>query len=439
MQNVPNTQWWRTVKGQAALILVDLPTSPDKPTTIAVSEAGSPPTNGNEWLGVIQEAQLGKREFPNCVYFPSEGRELQPKAKGQIVDEPQSYRWVYRFSDSQKWAGSLESFLVAMDYRDLMAQREGRPGDEFTRFTTLTNRFLQGKQIRGVDSRFRVNVVAENGQSFGLEALSSGEKQILLMLGEIQRHLRPGGLLLIDEPEIHLHPRWQRLLVRALTELCTSANAQLILTTHSEEIASAVFEHELILLDCDLCSGARCMTAALTVRTVYVEGDDDLAVLTRWFPAAQFKKAGGKEEVRRRVEQSDRVYGVLDRDFATDAQVAAGIVPDSRLVILSRYCIENYLLEPDIITAALMQHPLAAGLPAESWLDEAHIRRTFHEWGDLLASMLRQCHRDAVARAHHLDRDLGFLRYFGPTAAGLPRGKCWPVSSVRLAALNAHS
>ncbi len=249
MQNVPNTQWWRTVKGQAALILVDLPTSPDKPTTIAVSEAGSPPTNGNEWLGVIQEAQLGKREFPNCVYFPSEGRELQPKAKGQIVDEPQSYRWVYRFSDSQKWAGSLESFLVAMDYRDLMAQREGRPGDEFTRFTTLTNRFLQGKQIRGVDSRFRVNVVAENGQSFGLEALSSGEKQILLMLGEIQRHLRPGGLLLIDEPEIHLHPRWQRLLVRALTELCTSANAQLILTTHSEEIASAVYEHELILLD----------------------------------------------------------------------------------------------------------------------------------------------------------------------------------------------
>ena len=69
------------------------------------------------------------------------------------------------------------------------------------------------------------------------------------MLGEIQRRIRRGSVLLMDEPEIHLHPRWQRLLIRALTDLCSQHDAQMIVTTHSEEIANAFYEHERILLD----------------------------------------------------------------------------------------------------------------------------------------------------------------------------------------------
>lgn len=244
--------WYALMQdGRARIELNGLPLqSVSQPVALALDKQGPEPIKGSvEWTSAIQEAATGKREFPNCVYFPSEGRELQGKAKGQIIDEPRDYQWVYRFSDSTRWEGSLESFLVAMDYRDLMAQRDGRSLDEFPRFTMLINSFLQNKRIHGVDSKFRVKVEALNGQQFGLEALSSGEKQIVLILGEIQRRLRPGGLLLIDEPEIHLHPRWQRLLVHALTKLCADYDAQMILTTHSEEIASAVYEHELILLD----------------------------------------------------------------------------------------------------------------------------------------------------------------------------------------------
>ena len=39
--------------------------------------------------------------------------------------------------------------------------------------------------------------------------LSSGEKQVLLITGELLRYWRPGSLILIDEPELHLHSRWQ--------------------------------------------------------------------------------------------------------------------------------------------------------------------------------------------------------------------------------------
>lgn len=34
------------------------------------------------------------------------------------------------------------------------------------------------------------------------------------------------------------------------------------------------------------------MTHPLTIKTVYVEGDDDLRILRAWFPGIQFTKAG---------------------------------------------------------------------------------------------------------------------------------------------------
>lgn len=269
--------WMRPNEAQAGIVVTDLPFSLDYPLAIevgnreqlvgiaylsgrrAVSSGPEPegPTitytgQPAEWMpATIEEAEAGESDFPNCLYFPSEGRELQPKEIGQVMGEPRSYQWVYRFSDSQKWQGSLESFLVALDYRDLLTEREGRAGGgEFRRFVKVINQFLQGRQIVGVDqTSFRIQVRGNNDRPFSIDALSSGEKQILLMLGEIQRRLRQGGILLIDEPEIHLHPRWQRLLVRALTDLCIEHNAQLIITTHSEEVASAVYEHELVLLD----------------------------------------------------------------------------------------------------------------------------------------------------------------------------------------------
>jgi len=270
--------WLRPNGAQAGIVVTDLPFAPDYSSLVievgnpqqmvgiaylsgrrAISSGPEPSGPNITYVGSpaeqipakIKEAEAGKIDFPNCLYFPSEGRELQPKQVGQVIGEPKGYQWVYRFSDSREWKGSLESFLVAMDYRDLMAQREGRTGDgEFQQFVKVINRFLQGRRVAGIDQKsFRVQVKADNGRQFSVDALSSGEKQILLMLGEIQRRIRRGGILLIDEPEIHLHPQWQRLLVRALTDLCAEHDAQLIITTHSEEVASAVYEHELVLLD----------------------------------------------------------------------------------------------------------------------------------------------------------------------------------------------
>jgi len=126
------------------------------------------------------------------------------------------------------------------------------------------------------------------------------------------------------------------------------------------------------------------MTHPLTTKTVYVEGDDDVGILQIWFPGIPFTKAGGKDEVAKRTKADTACYGLKDRDFADDAAVVASRAPDSRLTLLRRYCIENYLLEPDIIAGAVRAMPALAP-DLVGWTDETFVRQQLTQWGAELA------------------------------------------------------
>ena len=72
---------------------------------------------------------------------------------------------------------------------------------------------------------------------------------MLTLFGEIVRQLRPGGVLMIDEVEISLHPALQRVVLHRLRELARRHDLQVILTTHSMDIVAAVAPEELVNLD----------------------------------------------------------------------------------------------------------------------------------------------------------------------------------------------
>jgi predicted ATP-binding protein involved in virulence len=76
----------------------------------------------------------------------------------------------------------------------------------------------------------------QDGSFVRLESLSDGERALLLLLGEIALRPPHGGIVLIDEPEQHLHPRWQRILLEALPSLVPTA--QVILATQSPYLAA---------------------------------------------------------------------------------------------------------------------------------------------------------------------------------------------------------
>jgi predicted ATP-binding protein involved in virulence len=92
--------------------------------------------------------------------------------------------------------------------------------------------------------------------------LSDGQRCMLAMVGDIAQKaakLNPQlgakvleettGLILIDELDLHLHPRWQRRVISDLRR--TFPKIQFICTTHSPQLIGQVRAEEVVLLDGD--------------------------------------------------------------------------------------------------------------------------------------------------------------------------------------------
>jgi predicted ATPase len=69
-----------------------------------------------------------------------------------------------------------------------------------------------------------------------IEKLSSGEKQLLILLTEALLQNEKTCVYLADEPELSLHIEWQRKIIPAIKKL--NNNAQVIAATHSPEVAA---------------------------------------------------------------------------------------------------------------------------------------------------------------------------------------------------------
>jgi len=91
--------------------------------------------------------------------------------------------------------------------------------------------------------------VEKNGQRLTVNQLSDGEKCIIAMLGDLARRLAIAnplrsnplegeGVVLIDEIDLHLHPRWQRILIPNLQTVFP--NCQFFITTHSPHVVTHV-------------------------------------------------------------------------------------------------------------------------------------------------------------------------------------------------------
>ncbi|HBM2885205.1 TPA: ATP-binding protein [Klebsiella variicola] len=85
-----------------------------------------------------------------------------------------------------------------------------------------------------------------------LKKMSSGELCVLLMLFKINSKIKDNSLILIDEPEISLHPAWQKEIIPSL-EKCFSSykGCHFIIATHSPQIVSGIPEENscVVLLE----------------------------------------------------------------------------------------------------------------------------------------------------------------------------------------------
>ena len=105
----------------------------------------------------------------------------------------------------------------------------------------------------------RPHMLIDKGDlEYNLDHLSDGEKNLITLIGDIARRLsiaNPNsskplhghGIILIDEIDMHLHPKWQRLMIPQMLEVFP--NCQFIITTHSPQIISHIKPESLFLFE----------------------------------------------------------------------------------------------------------------------------------------------------------------------------------------------
>lgn len=201
-------------------------------------------------------------------------------------------------------------------------------------------------------------------------------------------------LLVIDEPDIYLHPDLQRQLLAILRE----SGPDILIATHSTDIIAEAEPTDILVVEKAQRSAKRVKSPegisnalkslgsvqnfAMTQieragRVLFIEGND-FAILRRYarrvglnelasgvgivpFPLGGFPSAahvrGVSQGVRGALEKAIVFGGVFDRDFRSNEEVLA--IQDelkrvlSLVAILGRKEIENYLLVPAVLDRAL--------------------------------------------------------------------------------------
>lgn len=78
--------------------------------------------------------------------------------------------------------------------------------------------------------------VQRHAETISLEQLSSGEQHELVLLYDLAFRIQPNTLVLIDEPELSLHPTWQEQFLEDILKLAKTGEFDVMIATHSPYI-----------------------------------------------------------------------------------------------------------------------------------------------------------------------------------------------------------
>ncbi|MFN6483896.1 MULTISPECIES: AAA family ATPase [unclassified Nostoc] len=208
-----------------------------------------------------QLATIADTNIPLAVYYP---------VNRAVIDMPLEISEVSSFKQVDAYEQALTGGRI--DFKTFFEWFRNREDLENER--RRDNPHYRDKQLEAVRqaisslipefSNLRVErsplrmTVRKKGEELIVNQLSDGEKCLLAMVGDLARRLaianpslpdplQGSGVVLIDEIELHLHPKWQREIIPALTR--TFPNCQFIVTTHSPQVISQVKPEGIFILE----------------------------------------------------------------------------------------------------------------------------------------------------------------------------------------------
>ena len=94
---------------------------------------------------------------------------------------------------------------------------------------------------------YKLAIENEDGSIVDIDQLSSGEREIMAFFTYLCRQYTDDtSIIIIDEPELHLHAKWQAIILPSLRELFPKA--QIFMASHSQEIHKGLSKSEIFKL-----------------------------------------------------------------------------------------------------------------------------------------------------------------------------------------------
>lgn len=135
---------------------------------------------------------------------------------------------------------------LAKKYRLLLEEDKGKAQTDFASDANMQQltEILRGlgyewklEAINPMTNEYNIRL-SKQGTSFLVSAASSGERELLTYLFVIFGLNVRDALVVVDEPELHLHPKWQRTLLSIFVKLSQATGNQFLIATHSPTFIS---------------------------------------------------------------------------------------------------------------------------------------------------------------------------------------------------------
>lgn len=217
----------------------------------------------------------GKLEDFSKLYI-----ELVNRAKGEETKEVQELRAQITnlqatiddvYADQVPPENDAFSAKLKIKKQELNSLIKAKPSEKYQQHLNLVNRAIEAlvpgvKNLEVDRSLGKVRLMVDNFENrVNIAQLSQGQKMLVALSGDLARRLvklnpdseaplHGHGIVVIDEIELHLHPKWQQEILIGLQ--ATFPNIQFIVTTHSPQVLSTVDKGCIRILRFDDNGGA---------------------------------------------------------------------------------------------------------------------------------------------------------------------------------------
>lgn len=188
------------------------------------------------------------KDDPKVVYMPAEIN----FEKINKVDNTLNFTPYFTNIIDQSITGNIPSFIATKINKEIFKNRNKTIGEVIDNVCNDINNIFSIMELDvklvGLSETNETKPIFRNslGKEFDIAGLSSGEKQLFLRALSLKFLDVNNSVILIDEPEISLHPEWQRKIINVYESI--GENNQFIIATHSPHIIGGIESKQLRVL-----------------------------------------------------------------------------------------------------------------------------------------------------------------------------------------------